>query len=235
MALSSSRQGPVQWTVFSAAMIGCSIYLYFLPKREAAPFMAQHINSLHHEFDWLGEGLRFLADYLEHDHNRRPKFRDIVSQVAEHKGIEQKRMEINLILLADLFEWPQWSVQCLPTLCVPMDTHSDSSRQTLLVWKPIVDVIPENYDFKILERLCSGELLLLDAANQTATLVQRFAFRIDLHRLRNPFPSSRSAHGVVAQALLDIQLEDSDIADAAAAGREAVLDEVGVGFSNLVH
>jgi hypothetical protein len=105
----------------------------------------------------VGYALTDRIAALEGSDDRRVQLREALASVSSVlPGSEEL---FSLLVNADEFGWPQWAVECLPSLCIP-HLASDGSKR-LLVWHYIAECL-EAEDLSDVRLLCDG--VVLDAA-----------------------------------------------------------------------
>lgn len=177
----------------------------------------------------LGNAMRLVVSYLKSHRDCRPKFRTLINTIiSPANGLQ---WAVNLVLLANRFEFPTWAVQCLPNLCFRLPTNNQDEGTIFVLWQQIAIAIPLSYTLEIKEKLCGGEVLVAGFDRPGARLVERIAGWVEPERLSNPFASDRSARGALAQAFDSIRLEDAEIAGPAEEAQKKVLTDLGVGFA----
>ncbi|HEV7892634.1 MAG TPA: hypothetical protein VGP08_18620 [Pyrinomonadaceae bacterium] len=82
--------------------------------------------------DAIGEGLAFMAGYIEERRDRRAEFFRLIERVLRtYPG--RPTWDSDLVWQAHYREWPNWAVSCLPKMFVPL--ASEGGRRTALLWE----------------------------------------------------------------------------------------------------
>jgi hypothetical protein len=152
----------------------------------------------------VGAALTEMAAYLRDDFARRQYLRaEIVRKVGEYP--EHTRWGEALVLQAHKHGWEEWAVDCLPALYVPLGDADGGPKA--LAWHYVVKCVPERHAPRVLEELCGGVFLLVEAGEK-ADGYMRMGAGIFEEQLRNfPYLSERSfKDGAVNNALLYIEL-----------------------------
>lgn len=76
--------------------------------------------------DAIGRALKLIAQHLENESDRRPQFRRLLDKVGKTYGYPPS-LGYDLVLQANLREWPGWSVECLPELFFEIEGSGDQA------------------------------------------------------------------------------------------------------------
>ncbi|MFM9959866.1 MAG: hypothetical protein ACKV2Q_01420 [Planctomycetaceae bacterium] len=152
----------------------------------------------------IGSALKVMAQHLEHEHDRRPDFRELIARVvATYPG--RPSWNLDLLRQADQQHWPGWAVDCLPSLCIWLEDAPNGHARAYL-WHYICACIPETYKYEIESELCGGQILQVMMTSDTASIAGRVVPRFENLRLCNPYPSTGATVGVAIAAMTDLEL-----------------------------
>jgi hypothetical protein len=152
-------------------------------------------------------------------------FKSAIHQVAESYS-DRHGLARDLVFQADKYSWPDWSVQCLPELYIPLDSHPGDHKRAL-VWRWILDCVPLHY-YSVVKTLCGdqfsevrmsvdNDLIIRDVAKIFAETVQQDDCRTD-----------SAFYGEVNEALIRV---DSELALSIREPHQMVLKKMAVGAS----
>lgn len=152
----------------------------------------------------IGKALKTIGSKLEQERGRRTKYRSLINRVIEtYPG--RPTWNLDLLQQATRNEWPIWSIECLPSLYIPIP-HNGSSHRTL-TWHYIVACIPRSMNFRIVEKRCQDQVFELEVPDDTARFLESIAPAFELNRLGNPYPSERATLGVVIASIIETGID----------------------------
>jgi len=128
----------------------------------------------------IGKAFKMMASKLEPDHERRIRYRSIVNKVIEtYPG--RPTWNLDLLRQADGNVWPIWSIECLPSLYVPILDNGSSDRT--LTWHYLVSCIPWPLNYRVVGSMCQEQVFELEMADTTAEFVESIAPVFERNRL----------------------------------------------------
>lgn len=155
------------------------------------------------EVDRIGEWLTERCVYFENRYGRRLSFRSQIREVIDQYPPRSTWNE-DLILQAHKHHWPEWAVECLPGLYVPLKDLSDGGRAAFVLHL-ILACVPERFKRDIEGELCEGQILELKMPVETAEFIKPIAGIFEDHLGNFPYPSERSfIDGAINNALIDV-------------------------------
>lgn len=142
-------------------------------------------------------------------HNASHTLRDIKTTdrkkiIVEINKLRRFHSDWAILNFADKFAWSNLIVSCLPKLYF---SENSKPNFNLIVWKEVLNFIPGNYHFKILDRYCEGQVLKIQMQKETFAIVNEIALELENVRLTNPFNSYISLLGVVNHLFNDYELK----------------------------
>jgi len=159
----------------------------------------------------LGYALKAIARNLQAEPERRLEFATYVNEiVSTYPG--RPSWAPDLVIVADKAKWPAWAVECLPDLCIRTEEEKDG-RVCYLVWHYILACVPKRLDYDVVSGLCRNHILKTFVTQETSFFIETIAPVIEEARLKNPFASESSTHGVVAGVMTDLELQASHLFD----------------------
>ena len=159
-------------------------------------------------FDSIGKALKAMATHLETDHDRRVEYRALIRKI-ESSNPGSVNWDLNLLLQSHKVQLPAWAVECLSSLYVCIE-ESDKNRLAL-VWRYILDCIPETSDYTVLRKLCHGQVLEAKLTKQVSDLVDSIAPIFEKNRTGNPFPGDRSTWGVIIASVIEAKIDPRSV------------------------
>lgn len=177
--------------------------------------------------DEIGGALKAVARNLSHERDRRIEFKAFLKDVTDtYPG--RRTWALDLVLLADKRHWPAWAVECLPSLCIRLERSTDE-RMCYFAWHYILACVPKSYKYEVVSSLCGNHVLETYVSEETSFFIELIAPVIERARLENPFVSYSSVHGVVANAMIGLELSANTLFDSEAAEgfREARRSAIG--------
>ncbi|MGB8508126.1 MAG: hypothetical protein WCD76_06965, partial [Pyrinomonadaceae bacterium] len=177
--------------------------------------------------DEVGAELTEMAAYLQGDFMRRQYFRaEIVKKIGEYP--EYPKWDETLIRQAHKRRWEDWAVDCLPSLYVSLSGGGGAS--TALAWHYVVKSVPEKHAPTVLDELCGGAFLLVEADDEAVAYMRTGASIFEEIFKTFPYPSERSfKYGAINNALLLIERslegEDEDAAQRVKRLRQTLLSQ----------
>jgi hypothetical protein len=146
------------------------------------------------DWDAIGQALGIMADYLEPAPNRRIEFRSLQDRARRrYPGLP---WDEELLRQADAHAWPEWAVECLPSLCLWLN------GQTALVWHYMEACLPDHLEHKRVASLCRGTVYQMQlSVDASKYLLDEIRPEFEDWRRENPFPSLSSTRGQAAAAI----------------------------------
>jgi hypothetical protein len=165
----------------------------------------------------LGYALWMMSRRLnEHPHNRL-EFSSLLERV-QAVYFDHETWGIDLLRLANEFEWPKWAVDCLPDLphivgdVEPDLCHagreSEHDCKRVIMWWPYVELAKAgaaiaDFWYKTEKTFCEGQVSQLILPQKEMEFVTGLAPHLEPKRDKNPYPSQSSVVGIIADALSD--------------------------------
>jgi hypothetical protein len=147
--------------------------------------------------DAIGNGLLCMAKQLDPQHQRRVTFRRLIDEVLEiYPG--RQSWPIELLFLADRNLWPEWAVECLPSLLI-WDCQEPG---TAFVWHYLLAFLPTQYGRSVKQRLCEGAVLQVSLDERASEFLQRIGAIVEANRLDETDPSLRATQAGVVEAII---------------------------------
>jgi len=168
------------------------------------PATAAAKSSAGPDFAVVGVALKSATEYLEQEKDRRQRLRSVFETLKRrHPGASD--LDESLVREADRSGWPEWAIECLPRLYLPLP-GSGAGGQRALVWRYILDCLPESLRYDTNGELCGGQVRDITMPADTVVEVERIVPVFERHRCDNPYPSKRSTLGVVITSIIECQI-----------------------------
>lgn len=110
--------------------------------------------------------------------------------------------EFDILLTADRYNWPNPILSCLPKLYF----KSTFNKKILFIWGEALQFYPKEDEYRILEKLCEGNILKIKFLADSMDYIDIIASKIEDGRLNNTFPSYHALYGIINQEISDIEL-----------------------------
>jgi hypothetical protein len=162
------------------------------------------------DFVQIGNTLKDLAGHLEEEFDRRFIFRSFLEKILETYA-EYSTLDRDLVLIADEYQLPKWAVESLPSMYIPAK-ESQAGNDRALVWRRVLDCVPQHYEYQRLRELCGGEFIDLEISTVTLRLIGLVSNIFESHLMHLPFSSENAFHGAVNEALMELALKENDSA-----------------------
>jgi hypothetical protein len=161
--------------------------------------------QIERDVEEIGRMLKEMAERLENESNSRDEFRSNILKVLDAYP-SSAMLSAELVRQADVRQWPTWAVECLPKLYIPLETL-ENGHTRLLVWRYIIDCVPESYPYQITNTLCQGQFLEADAPTQTTDFLKVIApsFEKNVQVISHADASDRHVLVAIHEAMLDIE------------------------------
>lgn len=188
----------------------------FLPGDEYSGFEGM-VNMPQSETTWgepylaaIGKALTAMVVYLESERDCRLELQRLIKIVrATYPG--RPTWEKDLLLQADLNQWPAWAVACLPSLFVENGRPESSARQTFFMWQILVPFLRRHgYTLEQETReYCGGVVVPVRLTEGAiAFLMQNDVIQqIEARRRSLPYKSYKAVVGAINDALSELEVK----------------------------
>lgn len=152
----------------------------------------------------VGQMLKDMAEHLENEYDRRPRFRGELAKVMEtYPG--RPNWQQDFVELGHQYQWPLWTVESLPFVYVPLEPAPDG-RQGVLIWSRALDCAPEALQYEVTAKLWHEEFFKIYMPEETARVILTIAEIFQDSVSSFPFPSDRSLAGAINNAMQQIEI-----------------------------
>lgn len=88
--------------------------------------------------------------------------------------------------------------------------ETDENRLAL-VWRYILDCIPESSDYTVLRKLCHGQVLEVNLTKHASDRIDSISPTFEKNRIGNPFPGDRSTWGVIIASIIEAKIDPRSV------------------------
>lgn len=157
------------------------------------------------DLDQLGKWLAQTARQIENQASRRAELRSRILQMMDTDP-SRPNWGRDLAKQADQHQWPNWAVECLPSLYILLDSPSEQIRR-VLVWGELLEWLPDVFRDKveIKEEFCRGELLEVEIPAETETWLSGFARILESNRRELPLINEYSFKVIIHETMLEVE------------------------------
>ncbi len=171
----------------------------------------------------IGYALKIMTTHLESFPDRRPEFISLLDKVQD-LYFDYPTWDIDLLHLAHEHQWPVWAVECLPNLSIiigdvdPQRCHFESLEtqrcKRLAVWWPFTKVLEAGVDvanfwYETEKSFCHDQVFQVVLPQNIMSFIVDLASYVEPNRIDNPFASTSSVVGNIADAMSAYELEVS--------------------------
>lgn len=153
----------------------------------------------------IGEALKALSLRLQDETDRRPEFAHHVERVvSRYPGRPSRHAE--LLRLADRYDWPDWALISLPSLCVWLEDVPGGRR--ILLWEvylPLVSML--SFQAEDVRGLCRDKVFSLTLTEEAADYLAPFIAELEERRRPGitPLPTYSAVVGAVTDLMSEIE------------------------------
>lgn len=152
----------------------------------------------------LAQMLKEMAEHLENEYDRRPRFRaELVKVLETYPG--RPNWNQDFIELGDKHQWPLWTIESLPFVHVPLEELTDG-REAMLIWRRALDCAPEKLEYEVATKLWQEQFFKIYMAPEAAGIILTIAQIFEDNLSSFPFPSDRSFAGAINNAMAQIEV-----------------------------
>lgn len=148
--------------------------------------------------------------------------------IREIHKLQHQYSDWTILNFANKYSWSNIIVSCLPKLYF---TQFPKSKIIIsFVWKEVLNLIPNDFDYIIIDKYCGGEIIKISMPKESYKFINEIALLLEDARLTNPYPSYESLFGVINQVVNEYELEmkndnNIDLANRIQMKRKALLQD----------
>jgi hypothetical protein len=172
------------------------------------------------DLEALGHALWMMSRHLDQESDRRTEFSVLLNNVQD-VYFDRPAWEIDLLHLANEYNWARWAVECLPDLSIfvgdvephrcPTLNGKIQDCKRIIVWWPFKRVLDAgvdvaNYWVETEKSFCQDQVFQVILPQSEMKFIDDLASFLEPSRIDNPYSSSSSVVGNIADAMSAFEL-----------------------------